>query len=91
MAGDLRASMDRYAARKADGATKRLEHLGAMTPLELIDEVLRLDEDIRLTLRQVHRHKVQRTYLGGVVDCDRRLWRELDDRFLVVDYEADPT
>jgi len=44
-----------------------------------------------LTLRQVHRHKVQRTYLGGVVDCDRRLWSELHDRFLVVDYEADQT
>jgi hypothetical protein len=83
--------MERYAARKADGATKRLEHLGAMTPLELFDEVLRLDEDIRLMLRQVHRHKVQRTYLGGVVNCDRRLWSELNDRFLTLDYKVDPT
>ena len=50
-----------------------------------------MDSEITSILRAIHKHKVERSYVGGVLDCDRRLWHQLDDRFLTLDYKADPT
>ena len=91
MVGEVNASQARLAAQLADRATKRMAQIDAMTYLELIDEVLSLDSEITSTLRAIHKHKVNRTYVGGVLDCDRQLWHQLDGRFLTLDYKADPT
>lgn len=91
MTGEVKDSMARYWAQVEARDTARLEHLGAMTPLELIDEALRLDEEIQSTLRAINKHKVNRSYVGGRLDCDEQLWEQLKDRFLAADDTSDPT
>jgi len=91
MAGELNASQARLAAQLADQATKRMAQLDAMTYLELIDEILSMDSELTSTLRAIHKHKVNRSYIGDVLDCDRQLWHQLDGRFHTLDYKVDPT
>jgi hypothetical protein len=91
MVGEVNASQARLAAQLADRDTKRMAQLDAMTYLERLDEVLSLDSEITSILRAIHKQRVERTYVGGVLDCDRQLWQQLDGRFLTLDYKADPT
>ena len=89
MAGEVKASMARYFAQLKARKAARLELLGAMTKLELVNEALRLDAELTSTLRAIHKHKVGNSFDGGD-DCDRRLWEQLNDgRFLTIDDKPD--